>query len=49
MIKLIGLALLWLFLFMDVVIIHRTNADVTAGTAFIVIRSIPLIMVTMGE
>lgn len=49
MIKLIGLALLWLFLFFDVVVLHKTGADTAAGTAFVVIRSIPLIMVTMGE
>lgn len=49
MIRIIGLALLWAFMTVDVIALHKTDIDMNTAAFFLGIRTIPLIMVTMGE
>ena len=44
----VGIVLLWVFLAGDVALIHKTGASQLTAIAFIIIRTIPLIMVTAG-
>ena len=48
MIRLIGLVLLWSFLLLDIIMLRKTGTDMVTGSLFMSIRTIPLIMVTMG-
>ena len=43
-----GIFLLWVFLAGDVALVHKTGASRLTAIAFIIIRTIPLIMVTAG-
>lgn len=49
MIRIIGLVMLWSFLVLDILLISKVRTTDLASILFMSIRTIPLILVTVGE